>query len=432
MPWNINNKLLPIVAVVTLLALFFVLLNSCGSDEPSPKLLSEVPISPEPDADSPADTIKTLTANVSELLAEVDTLRKDNADLHKAKGELETEFSNRIASEITEYHQSQSAVGRRSENDVLQLRDQVEALAEQIDGLGESLAGSDIPFGFGLDGLSQDQGMAIATSYLWIDPLDSPPTSGEFGTPIASAHLRPRITIPRNATLIGSKAMTALIGRVPIQGQLRDPMPFKVLTGTENLAANGFTIDGLQGMVWSGYAIGDWTLGCVSGRLESVTFIFSDGTIHSMPEGSAGSSSSQSSLGWISDEYGVPCIAGQRKSNAIEFLTQQASLNATEAAANAAAALETTQTSDLLGGVQSLITGDMGKYVLGKTIAGGTEATAAWLAQRASQEFDAIYVAAGQTVAIHIDLEIRIDYDREGRRLNHDQPQTSSLVFDID
>ena len=152
MPWNINNKLLPIVAVVTLLALFFVLLNSCGSDEASPTLLAEVPVSPEPDADSPADTIKTLTANVSELLSEVDALRKDNADLHEAKSDMETEFANRIASEITEYHQSQSAVGRQSESEVLQLRDQVESLAEQIEDLSISISGSDIPLGIGLDG----------------------------------------------------------------------------------------------------------------------------------------------------------------------------------------------------------------------------------------------------------------------------------------
>ncbi|MCY4142706.1 MAG: TIGR03752 family integrating conjugative element protein [Gammaproteobacteria bacterium] len=432
MPWNINNKLLPIVAVVTLLALFFVLLNSCGSDEASPTLLAEVPVSPEPDADSPADTIKTLTANVSELLSEVDALRNDNADLHEAKSDMETEFANRIASEITQYHQSQSAVGRRSEGEVSQLREQVESLAEQIEGFSISMSGSDIPLGIGLDGLAQDQNVGVATSYFWINPLDVPIASGEFGAPTASTQLRPVITIPRNATLVSSTAMTALIGRVPIQGQLRDPMPFKVLTGEENLAANGLTIYGLQGMVWSGYAVGDWTLGCVSGRLESATFIFDNGTIQTISAGGGNASSSQSSLGWISDEYGVPCITGERKSNAVSFLAQQAGLDASQAAANAAASLETMQSFDGLGNARSLITGDAGKYVLGKTLAGGTQATAAWLELRASQEFDAVYVAPGQKVAIHIDREIRIDYDREGRKLDHDQSQANSFVFDID
>ena len=75
----------------------------------------------------------------------------------------------------------------------------------------------------------------------------------------------PVYTIPRNATLIGSTAMTALVGRVPVKGQVRDPMPFKVIAGKDNLAANGLTIPGVQGMIWSGTAIGDWTLSCVTG-----------------------------------------------------------------------------------------------------------------------------------------------------------------------
>ena len=185
-------------------------------------------------------------------------------------------------------------------------------------------------------------------------------------------------------------------------------------------------------MVWSGYAVGDWTLGCVSGRLESATFIFDDGTIQTISAGGGNASSSQSSLGWISDEYGAPCIAGEKKSNAVSFLAQQAGLNASQAAADAAASLETTQSFDVLGNARSLITGDAGKYVLGKTLAGGAQATAAWLEQRASQEFDAVYVAPGQTVAIHVDREIRIDYDREGRKIDHDQSQANSFVFDID
>ena len=61
--------------------------------------------------------------------------------------------------------------------------------------------------------------------------------------------VHPVYTVPRNATLIGSTAMTALVGRVPVQGQVRDPMPFKVITGADNLAANGLTVPGVQGMV---------------------------------------------------------------------------------------------------------------------------------------------------------------------------------------
>ena len=41
-----------------------------------------------PDADSPADTIKTLTANVASMTTEVQALRKDNDQLRKENREL--------------------------------------------------------------------------------------------------------------------------------------------------------------------------------------------------------------------------------------------------------------------------------------------------------------------------------------------------------
>ena len=37
-------------------------------------------------------------------------------------------------------------------------------------------------------------------------------------------------------------------------GEVRDPMPFKVITGRDNLAANGLTVPGVEGMIWSGTA----------------------------------------------------------------------------------------------------------------------------------------------------------------------------------
>ena len=48
-----------------------------------------------------------------------------------------------------------------------------------------------------------------------------------------------------NATLAGATAMTALIGRVPIDGRVTDPMQFKAVIGRDNLAANGFELPGM-------------------------------------------------------------------------------------------------------------------------------------------------------------------------------------------
>lgn len=59
--------------------------------------------------------------------------------------------------------------------------------------------------------------------------------------------------------------MTALLGRVPVNGTVTDPYPFKVLIGKDNLTANGIELPDVEGAVVSGTASGDWTLSCVRG-----------------------------------------------------------------------------------------------------------------------------------------------------------------------
>jgi len=231
--------------------------------------------------------------------------------------------------------------------------------------------------------------------------------------------------------------MTALIGRIPVQGQVRDPMPFKVITGPENLAANGLTVPGVQGMIWSGTAVGDWTLSCVTGRLESVTFVFDDGTIRTLSSDdrsleSSGQGGRDLPLGWVSDAQGVPCISGERKTNAAAFLTQRLGVQAIQAAAEAAAAAQTTSVIGNAGNVTDSVTGNPGRYVLGRTVGGGSEEVAQWLLERQSQSFDAVFVPAGTTVAIHVDRELAIDFDSQGRKLNHARPTQSDRHRHLD
>lgn len=49
-------------------------------------------------------------------------------------------------------------------------------------------------------------------------------------------------TLPENSTLAGVTAMTSLIGRVPVNGRVTDPMQFKAMVGRDNLAANGWEL----------------------------------------------------------------------------------------------------------------------------------------------------------------------------------------------
>jgi integrating conjugative element protein (TIGR03752 family) len=447
-----SNRLLPILAGAVLLMLVFVALKSCSDDGSNGLIMDSVPRAPAPDADTPADTIKTLTANVAAMTTEVEALRQDNAGLRRENQELlrnrtqiEENVSTRIKRELLAREKDAANRARIDSGVLSSLTAKVDALAASVNEAKSSVQGSQIPVGVGLNGTEEGS----ADSIVWIEPLDAVGEDGEgglfdrvgrttgsawdsarsigasavdgIGDRIEDLQPVPVYTVPRNATLIGSTAMTALVGRVPIQGQVRDPMPFKVITGAENLAANGLRVPGVQGMVWSGTAIGDWTLSCVTGRLDSVTFVFDDGTIRTLSSDDRQNQSGgeDKTLGWISDARGIPCVSGERKTNAPAFLSQRIGVMAIQAAGQAAAAAETTSVIGDSGSVTNSVTGDTGTYVLGKTVAGGSDEVAKWLLERQSQSFDAVFVPAGTRLAIHVDRELPIDLNPSGRRLQH-------------
>jgi cell division protein ZapB len=452
-----SNRLLPILAGSVVLMAVLVTVKSCYPNEEQFQLLEAVPRAPKPDADTPADTIKTLTANVSAMTSELNALRRDNTALKLENRGLvddRKQIENNVLSKV------QTALEtKRMDTAPTETTSAIAALTARVDSLTNRLVtsssqptsiGSDIPVGLGLDGIGTSA--VESESLVWVNPLEfTPAPEGDKETLLnrftrtsrnALNTARPEVqslvskgsdalntalpvyTLPRNATLIGSTGMTALVGRVPIQGQVRDPMPFKVITGKENLAANGLRIPGVEGMIWSGTAIGDWTLSCVTGKLESVTFVFEDGTIQTLSsdDNQLGGSSGNSDrpLGWISDARGIPCITGERKTNAPAFLAQRIGVMALEAAGEAAAQSETTTLISDSGTATSVVSGETGKYVLGKAVGGGSDEVAQWLRERQAQSFDAVFVPAGIELAIHVDHELRIDFHSNGRKLHHE------------
>lgn len=241
----------------------------------------------------------------------------------------------------------------------------------------------------------------------------------------------PVYTLPENSTLIGSVAMTALIGRIPLNGQVTDAYPFKILIGRENLTANGIDLPDVEGAVISGLATGDWTLSCVRGSVNSMTFVFSDGRTrivsNTKKSGSsnAGDSSSNPSnsegIGWISDPHGIPCVPGERKTNAAQFLAGQFLLSGGAAAAQGLSQGQTTTVVDG-GSVIGAVTGNQGKFILGQALGGGLNETTEWFRQRYGQTFDAVYVPPGHQVAVHLTKSIDIDYDPTGRKVKYFAP----------
>ena len=186
-------------------------------------------------------------------------------------------------------------------------------------------------------------------------------------------------------------------------------------------------------MIFSGKATGDWTLSCVRGKLYSVTYVFADGTIRTLssdtksqklPQLSQGSGSSsgngQRSLGWISDRRGIPCVSGERISNASTYLWGRIMAAGADAAAGAFSQSQTTNiVSPTLGTNTSVITGNSGKYAAGRALSGGAKEVSAYLRERLAQSFDVIYVDTGSELAIHVDVELPIDYEHNGRKTTY-------------
>ncbi len=461
------NRLIPIVGLVTLAVAAAIGLRACASKEPPPppEPMTALPQAPAPDADTPADTVRTLSARVADLLESTEKLTEENRMLREEAAALlerQRRIDERIRARVNEaLAANRGAADRR----VAALSERIDRLAARIGNLSSPAPSAadgagDLPVGFG--------GESGATPVHWVEPLDgaaAPETPSGFRPPGLEAVLpdgagnpgdrlaalareraaslgedalaepEPVYTIPANATLFGATALTALVGRIPIGGQVQDPVPFKALIGSDNLAANGHEIPGLLGMVVSGYAVGDWTLSCVSGRVTSATFVFDDGRIvtfgaatvepSSVGQGGNQNRKNRAELGWISDRFGTPCVSGRRVTNAPEYLAQRVGLGTLEAAAEAAAAAQTTTVYSPTGGTATSVTGDQNRYVLGRAAADGVGEIGRWLKERQAQSWDAIYVPPGASVAIHLDVNLPIDRDPAGRMVDHRLAATS-------
>lgn len=434
------------------------------------------------DADTPADTLATLVVEMKTMRAEQQRLMQDNQallnrnqQLEKLEVQMENKLQERLAQERNKILQDvQHGQAKESKSLLSQLEERlkgasnpvVDALTGGTDeiysGLGiapgaRPATGGKLPVG-GLRGGAQpaaSEAELMDDAVVWVDPMDgievkegnsnrtvirypdpSVPTS--FGLRVAApdadapatkgaktdnAPAKPKdipaFTLPRNGTFMGSVSMTALIGRIPIKGSVTDPYPFKVLIGRENLSSNGIYVPNeVAGVVISGIATGDWTLSCVSGAVTSLTFTFEDGTLRTYPN-TKGSTGQKLAIGWISDAAGVPCVSGERISNAASYLAQRVGLTAASAYYKAAAAAEVTTQTNGYGGYDQAVTGNVGKHSRNEALSAGIGETTDWLEKRQEQQFDAIYVPPGIEVAFHLDEQVEVDFEIEGRRVDH-------------
>ena len=318
-----NGLLKWLMIPVAILVLFVgIRLFSGGGSTAPPAADNGAQLTPEEmkalgiEGDTPRDTVATLVAQVKQLRTELQTALSDNKSQREENQRLR-QRENSIDQRINSALESERSNLRRDQEQAASARQQTEGLLADLQRRLDSIGGrggghADLPVGLGLQG-GDEAGMEGGVR--WVEPDDAKPAEGRnagrgasggmsFPTSFGPAQstlettaetvanagaqvagvktAKPVYTVPTNSTLMGSVAMTALIGRVPIDGTVNDPYPFKVLVGPDNLTANGIDIPDVAGAVFSGTASGDWTLSCVRGQVRSITFVFNDGTIRTI------------------------------------------------------------------------------------------------------------------------------------------------------
>ncbi len=455
-----SNGLLKWLLIPVVLLVLFVGIKLIGgkkTDESgyvdTPKLTAEEMQALGIEGDTPRDTVATLVGQVKQMRSELQNALKENTAskseierLRQRERDIEQKIQNTLDAEKNRIRQETS----QANSDQQKTRSMIEDLQRRLENMGKSTEMPDLPIGLGLEPEDKTPNDQI----IWVEPQDaiqqdargnkpsfSFPTSfrneepeslyaGEkirhesYGQGRGKAEPKPVYTVPANATLMGSVAMTALIGRIPIDGTVTDPYPFKVLVGADNLTANGIELPDVAGAVLSGNASGDWTLSCVRGQIHSITFVFNDGTIRTVPPSTGNSrannrNSTSGGIGWISDPFGIPCVSGERKSNAQQYLTTQALITA--AGAGAASMIKDDSGNFSYANSDGTVgtVGITSNEAAGQILMGGVRDMSRWVNKLYGEAFAAVYVQPGAQVAIHIDEQIAIDFDETGRKVDH-------------
>jgi hypothetical protein len=390
------------------------------------------------EGDTSRDTLATLVGQLKEMREELGRATADNKQ-HKADNERlrarESTLDQRIES-VLEGEREQARQERAQVTEAQRAtRDELETLKRRIEGAPRGKSSPELPVGLGFED-------GDAGAVRWIEPAGSADKVVNRGpkplelapqpTEKSAPEAHPVYTVPANSTLMGSVAMTALIGRIPIDGTVSDPYPFKVIVGPDNLTANGIVLPNIAGAVLSGTASGDWTLSCVRGEIRSITFVFEDGTIRTLPDAERTESGTRESFGWISDPHGIPCVGGERRSNARQYLSSQMLITAAGAAAASSIPDDSGNYAYVTGGNGSAL-GTVGisqNEAMGRVLAGGIHETSQWVNRLYGQAFAAVYVKPGATVAVHIDRALTLDHDPMGRKVQHARGMINAADLD--
>ncbi|WP_165482599.1 TIGR03752 family integrating conjugative element protein [Legionella santicrucis] len=249
-------------------------------------------------------------------------------------------------------------------------------------------------------------------------------------------------TIPAGSDLGRATLLSALIGEVPVEGKLMQPLfPFSAMINRGDLmAANGVPLPpDIAGMKVTGYAIGVGSfldnISCVRAYVTAALFVFKDGhfvTVGKEQMNGTTEMINNDSLGYLTSPYGNPCIKGQYFTNAPRVLT---AMMATGGIQGAGTALSQWQTSTIANanGSTTIPTGSIGRYALGGALSEGSVKVSDWLEKRIQGSFDMVFVPASYQnqfhryqatqVSLHLTQTINLDKASNGRVLDYGRTQ---------
>jgi integrating conjugative element protein (TIGR03752 family) len=263
----------------------------------------------------------------------------------------------------------------------------------------------------------------------------------------------PYYTIPAGSDLGNTTLLSALIGEVPIEGKLMQPLfPFSALISRGDLmASNGVPLPpDISGMKVNGYAIGVGSfldnISCARAYVTSVLFTFQDG--HFVVVGKEQMTNSvelvnNESLGYLTTEYGNPCIPGKYHTNAPRVLAAMMAASGVSGAGNALSQWQMTYFAGPNGGAAAP-TGSMGEYAAGGALAEGSAKGADWLEKRIQGSFDMVFVPASvpyrlgsvvryypRRMSLHLTQTINLDKKLQGRVLDYGHLQNYAHDFSL-
>ena len=410
---NLGIKVLTAVMVSTVAVILISTRHTTSSESPAPDSVN-VSINTQLN-----DNIRDVLARLIETEKKVTSLEKHNKELSQEK--QNPEQSSELQSSIESLKQELSILKNKAE-DNNEPRDPSQDRSPSIKDIDKILMKNQLD--------TQEK------SY-WdkLNPKELIKPATKSKTPDKITYY----TIPAGSDLNRVTLLSALIGEVPSDGKLMQPLfPFSAIISRGDLmASNGIALpEDIAGMKVSGYAIGVGSfldnISCVRAYVTAALFTFQDGHFAAIGTEQMTNTTdlvNNESLGYLTNSYGNPCIHGTYFTNAPRVLAAMMTSGGMQGLGNAISQWQMSYTNNA-NGASSSPTGSFLPFAGGNALSEGTLKASDWLEKRIQGSFDMVFVPASNNhhpnqLILHITQTLKIDKELNGRTLNHASKQTA-------